>query len=98
MVHPGCYHRILFFFGPGEHSYDRGYRTGLVGSVSIPSRPNTLMANRVTSIAQGDSNTLTLLNTYIRRIDLLSKLLAPVSHDLPASPHTERRTSFSYPY
>ncbi|BGP38845.1 hypothetical protein JCM10449v2_002783 [Rhodotorula kratochvilovae] len=32
----------------------------------------------VTCIAQGDSAKLTRLNTYLRRIDLLSKLLAPL--------------------
>lgn len=31
------------------------------------------------TIADGDEPTLTMLNTYIRRIDLLSKLGAPVS-------------------
>jgi iron-regulated transporter 1 len=32
----------------------------------------------VTVIAEGNSDHLTRLNTYIRRIDLLSKLLAPL--------------------
>lgn len=34
---------------------------------------------RVTTIAQGDDTQLTKLNTHMRRIDLLSKLSAPVS-------------------
>jgi hypothetical protein len=33
---------------------------------------------RVTTIAQGDDTQLTKLNTHMRRIDLLSKLSAPV--------------------
>lgn len=32
----------------------------------------------VTTIAKGDGATLTRLNTYLRRVDLLSKLLAPL--------------------
>lgn len=33
----------------------------------------------VTAISQGQSRHLTMLNTYMRRIDLFSKLVAPVS-------------------
>ena len=36
----------------------------------------------VTVIADGSSHHLTRLNTYVRRIDLLSKLLAPLSVSL----------------
>lgn len=35
--------------------------------------------DRVTTIAQNDDDNLTMLNTYMRRIDLFSKLGAPVS-------------------
>jgi len=56
-------------------------------------------SGRITAIAQGDSAQLTMLNTYMRRIDLLSKLGAPVRRCYRMG-HLlmHRECSFSYPY
>ena len=47
----------------------------------------------VSTIAQGDPEKLTLLNTYMRRIDLFSKLVAPVS---PIRKSSRRKLIISY--
>ncbi len=65
----------------GKHLSHGRYRARLVRPRGNIPQDVTSQANRVRvmTIADGHEPTLTMLNTYIRRIDLLSKLGAPVS-------------------
>lgn len=57
-----------------------GLVTALSAALNVSTIAISIAVERdwATTIAQGDSEALTTLNTYLRRIDLLTKLLAPL--------------------